>query len=307
MFYANWAGGQGGALYSVESSPTMKSCVFKGNEAGMQGGAIYGQDSNSVSVDCTFHANWSWDGGALYHDDGSSPRLTNCRFFGNGAHGSGGAVFDAGLTLEIINSVFSGNLAYLDGGAVIATKGPALITNCTFNRNVAQGKQSGQSLTVKNTTAALTNCILWNFADTTWSQIAVMGVTNSPAELIVSYSDVLGGAEMITQKANGTITWGPKNINVDPKFQKLAGADGVVGTEDDDLRLLSSSPCIDAGDNCDIPADVDDLNANGDRQERIPFDLDAQPRFVDNPAAANTGNADLPKYPAIVDLGAYEL
>jgi predicted outer membrane repeat protein len=308
VFYANWAGGQGGALCSYESSPTLKDCVFKGNEAGMQGGAIYGQDTTLVAIACTFHANWSWDGGAVYTEGGSSSRVTNCRFLGNAGHGSGGALFDAGRDLDVINSVFSGNLAYIDGGATALAGGPSLFTNCTFNRNVAQPKQSGQTLALYQTTTALTNCIVWNDdQDTPQEQILVAGAQDRPAELIVSYSDLLGGAELIIRKANANVTWGSRNINVDPKFQKAAGPDGVEGTPDDDLRLQSGSLCLDAGDNTAVPADADDLNANGNRQERIPFDLDDQARFTDAPAAPNTGRADGTAYPLIVDLGAYEL
>ncbi|NLH41100.1 MAG: hypothetical protein GX448_04600 [Planctomycetes bacterium] len=306
VFYANWAGGQGGALCSFESSPTLRDCVFQGNEAGMAGGAIYGQDSNCVSVDCSFHANWSRNGGALFHDEGSSARLTNCRFLGNAGFGSGGAVFDAGRGLEAANCVFSGNLAFLDGGAAMLTAGPSVFANCTFYRNVAQAKQTGQTLSVKQAVTALANCIVWNsYIDTTREQIAVAGVQTRPAELIVSSCDVLGGQETVLRKSNATVTWGARNLAVNPKFARPDGADGVAGTEDDDLHLQSGSPCVDAGDNAAVPEDLDDLNANGNRIERLPFDLDGKFRFVDDPAVPNTGAA-VPAYPSIVDLGAYE-
>jgi hypothetical protein len=104
-----------------------------------------------------------------------------------------------------------------------------------------------------------------------------------------------------------TVTWGKGDIDADPRFQNPAGVDHVAGTTDDDLHVRSGSPCLDAGNNTAVPADVDDLNVNGNRLERVPFDLDGQPRFVDRPDAANTGVADAPSYPGIVDLGAYEL
>ncbi len=52
----------------------------------------------------------------------------------------------------------------------------------------------------------------------------------------------------------------------------------MIGTEDDDLRLLGSSPCIDAGDNSAIPPSV-------------VVDLDGNPRIING----------------IVDMGAYEV
>ena len=38
------------------------------------------------------------------------------------------------------------------------------------------------------------------------------------------------------------------NLGTDPQFVDRCGVDGIVGTEDDDLHLLSSSPCINTGD-----------------------------------------------------------
>ena len=307
IFISNWAGGQGGGLHSMESRPTLVDCVFQDDQAGMQGGGLYCQDSNSVLVDCTFHANGSWDGGAVYSDEGSDCRATGCRFLGNAAHGLGGAVFGAGQSLRIINSVFSGNLAFVDGGAVMVAQGTGALTNCTFSRNIAEGKQAGQALAVSQAVVSLANSILWGQAGVTDAQIALTGTATTRAELMVLYCDVPGGSPGIVRKGTVTVTWGAGNIDGDPRFQDAAGPDKVAGTKDDDLHLRAGSSCVDAGNDTAVPADVDDLNANADRLERIPFDLDAKPRFVDHPGTANTGVADAPRYPQVVDLGAYEL
>jgi hypothetical protein len=179
-------------------------------------------------------------------------------------------------------------------------------TNCTFNRNVAEGKQAGQALAVRGTIAVLTNCILWDHVDTTQGQIALTGTAENRAELIVSFCDVLAGSSAVIRKGTATVTWGAGNLNADPRFQNPDGPDHVAGTSDDDLHLKSGSPCIDAGDDVAVPADIDDLNSNGNRLERTPFDLDDHPRFADDPATPNTGIADAPLYPGIVDLGTYE-
>ena len=307
LFHKNWAGGQGAGVFSIESAPVLTGCTFQGNEAGLQGGGMYGEDSNSVWVNCTFHGNWSGDGGAICTTETSDSRVTGCRFLGNAGRGLGGAVFDAGRSLEITNSVFSGNLATIDGGAVGLAQGVGVLTNCTFNRNISEGKRTGQALTVRDAAALLTNCILWDHVDATQGQIALAGTAGKITELVVSYCDVMAGETGVIRNGAGTITWGKKNIDADPQFRNPLGADRVAGTADDDLHVRPGSPCVDAGDNTAVPADADDLNSNGNRLERVPFDLDGQPRFVNRADTQDTGVADAPLYPSVVDLGAYEL
>jgi hypothetical protein len=232
--------------------------------------------------------------------------VTNCRFLGNAGHGAGGAVFATGLSLEMTNCLLSGNLAFAEGGAAVLAQGAGLWTNCTFNRNLADGKLSGQALSVREATAVLTNCILWDHVGNTQAQIALAGTSPNHAEVIVSHCDVLAGAAGVVRQGTATVTWGVGNLNIDPRFQNPEGPDHVAGTPDDDLHLRAGSPCIDAGDNGAVLSDLDDLDADGNRAERIPFDLDSHARFVDDPATVNSGIADTPLYPWIVDLGAYE-
>jgi hypothetical protein len=71
------------------------------------------------------------------------------------------------------------------------------------------------------------------------------------------------------------------------------------------LRLLAGSPCIDAGDNNSVPADVADLDGDGNTSERTPVDLGGNARFTDDPVTVDTGNP-APGYPEIVEMGAYE-
>jgi hypothetical protein len=154
--------------------------------------------------------------------------------------------------------------------------------------------------------AELINCILWDEAAATGSLIALQGTDERQASLIVSYSDVKGGADGIVKKGVVSVTWGAKNMDRDPRLQNPAGADGVVGTGDDSLRLVAGSPCIDAGNNTAVPADADDVDLDQNRAERTSLDADGLARFVDDTGTTNTGLADLPAYPRIVDLGAFE-
>ena len=92
------------------------------------------------------------------------------------------------------------------------------------------------------------------------------------------------------------------NINLDPQLVDADGADDLVGTEDDDLRLSVGSPGADAGNNDAVPADVTDLDGDGNVVESVSVDLDGNRRFGDDPSSPDTGSGP----PPIVDLGAYE-
>ena len=305
-FRLNWSGAWGGALHSFRSSPTLRDCFFQANHAGMQGGAICFEESDGVVVESTFQGNWSTDGGAVFVSEDGDCRLTNCRFMGNAGYGSGGAVFTAGRNMAIVNCVFSGNLAFLDGGAVALMGGPGVLTNCTFNRNVAEGDLGGGALVVLGTSVKLANCILWHQAIEEEPLIALQGMDDKMAELIISYSTLKNVTDGITQKGWTLITQGDGNIDKDPRFRDPAGADEIAGTVDDGLGLRADSPCIDAGVNTAVPADTDDLDLDDDLLERIPLDLDGRTRFADDPDTADTGVADVPAYLEIVDIGAYE-
>ena len=70
----------------------------------------------------------------------------------------------------------------------------------------------------------------------------------------------------------------------------------------DDDHLGPGSPCIDAGDNASLPADVLDLDGDGDTTEMLPVDWDGESRRVDDPLVPDTGLGD----PPLVDFGPYE-
>jgi hypothetical protein len=94
----------------------------------------------------------------------------------------------------------------------------------------------------------------------------------------------------IVDEFGGWTAWSnERNTSVDPQFVDADGPDGVVGTEDDNVRLAVGSPCIDSGDNGRVPSGT-------------VVDLDGRNRFVDDPDTADTGTGQ----PPIVDRGAYE-
>ena len=100
---------------------------------------------------------------------------------------------------------------------------------------------------------------------------------------------------------------GNGNIDADPLFVDPDGPDDDPNTwEDNDYRLSAGSPCIDAADNTAVPLDTLDLDGDGDTDERIPFDLDGNPRFVQDPFTEHPGEPEPPPTRCVGDMGAYE-
>ncbi len=99
---------------------------------------------------------------------------------------------------------------------------------------------------------------------------------------------------------------GTGSFNADPRFRDPAGADGVVGTADDDWHLLPDSPCIDTGDPARVPpsdeVDLDRLPriADGDADGVARIDIGA-----DEFGAARVGDANCDQLISFDDIAAF--
>ncbi|MHC4758180.1 MAG: PKD domain-containing protein, partial [Planctomycetota bacterium] len=263
----------GGGMYSdgvapAINSPILTNCTFRNNSGegegfyGMSDG-FYGIYSSPILTDCAFITN---NGCGLSTVEGS-PIVTNCEFIGN----SGGGVSCGDITL--INCTFSGNSA-LYGGGVSLHEGwdsgkTSVITNCTFSNNSA-GNFGGAIYAYfsYNSSSTITNCIFWGNTDKNGQDESSQITRNINRPPVINNSCI----QNLTGDFGGT-----GNVGDNPLFLDADGVDNAVGTMDDNLRIYTGSPCIDAGDNTELPPS-------------IVVDLDGNPRIV------NT----------IVDMGAYE-
>ncbi len=294
--------GAGGALVSTSGPPVLfEHCTFVGNSTGMvgRGGGMWATLGNVILVDCVFRENSSGvpngRGGGLAADGWVT--LTNCQFIQNSSGRGGGIDISSTsqpLETTLTNCTFVGNHAANYGGGLALWNGYAeklYVINCTFAGN---GATAGRSVAVNGQVnqIRLRNSIFWESDAISADGCLVFEV---------SYSDVLGG----------WAGYGSNNVDADPLFVQTPdpGPDGEWGTDDDDhgdLHLRPGSPCIDAAHNTYVPADTFDLDGDRDTSERMPFDLGGNPRFVDDPHTPDTGVADPPTYPQVVDMGAYE-
>lgn len=201
----------------------------------------------------------------------------------------------------VVNCVFSGNRARLDGGAMqnAANSSPTII-NSTFAGNSSDGDGGGifNNFDGANN-PALVNCIMWGNVDDADASSGGPFVDES-AQIhtdsgtpVVNYSLIEG----LTGALGGT-----GNIAGNPLFFDADGIDNVAGTSDDILSPQPGSPVIDAGDTTALPADIFDLDGDGDFAERLPLDLAGFPRLSDDLDTPDTGvpGSD------VVDIGGFE-
>jgi hypothetical protein len=275
----NSTSGTGGGMRNLNSNPTLTNCTFNSNTAISNGGGMHNQNSMPMVINCTFVSNLANSGGGIADINGSSV-VTNCIFVKNSANSNGGGMHTQNNSNSTVtNCIFNKNSANSTGGGGMWNNGSnPTVTNCTFTGNSAP---SGSGIYDYNSSnPVVNNCIIWgNFAPT-GTQI----YSDGTSFITVSFSNVQGG-------------WaGTGNINLAPLFVDANGWDGVIGTLDDNLRLLANSPCIDKGSNANVPADTADLDGDANTTEQTPLDLDFRPRFADGDCDGNT----------VVDMGAYE-
>jgi hypothetical protein len=153
-----------------------------------EGQGIFCDNSAPILIRCLISENQN---AGVYCLNGSSPRLSNCLIVRN----------------ETIQTA-----------ALFARDSTPELDNCTIASNLS-GDRTPVALRLIDSSAKLSNCIVWNDA---LNEIAV----GASPDLQVHYSLVRGG-------------WpGFGNIDEDPMFSD----EGAL-----DYRLLQSSPCIDAG------------------------------------------------------------
>jgi predicted outer membrane repeat protein len=275
-----------GAISAGQSS-TLKfnQCVFRGNSTDRSGGAI-GTPTTGAEMqffNCLFENNYAgYDGGAVSSGRKSKLEFNHCIFRRNSAGRRGGAIYTYIMSeVRIINCLFVANTAYDSGGAIaVADVNDGLglswykLINSTFYGNTSPTFDKPPTNVVIRpdnsreyySASIISNCIFYNSIVQESSDMSVSFEFGRSEPLIIT---------CIYEKEPDQ--GGAIPPTLDPLFVDPYGADGILGTEDDDFRLAPDSPAIDSGTNetfFPLP----------------PMDLDGYPRIIN----------------AIVDLGAYE-
>jgi len=276
------------AIQCLGAGPTIRGCILNDNWNGLYGGGLFADAGASPSLaDCIISNNLAGmgAGAALVR---SRATFRRCEFFGNRTDlfGGGGIGATEGSDVSIYECTFHGNQAIGfsgNGSGVLVSRATGLIVNSLLHRNTASFIGGGISSVLSTT--RIVNCTLSNNSAADFgSGIYING--NTTVENSICWNNVVD--EVYVAEGSPTIRystirggWGGEgNRSDDPRF---------VDEGSDDYRLAAGSPCVDAADNGAVP-------------QGIEFDLDGNARFVDDPAAPDTGRGT----PPIVDMGAYE-
>jgi hypothetical protein len=118
---------------------------------------------------------------------------------------------------------------------------------------------------------------------------------NDSSVISTNYSDVQGG------------WWGGEgNIDANPWFANVYGLDNINGTEDDNLRLQSRSPCIDAGDPRYVP-EANEMDLGGRPRMSLEGQIRPVQFWIDEEKQVITTRFSREEIQAILNTGEIEL
>lgn len=338
-FLNNVSGGNGGGAYLFEADATILDSRFEGNRGRGSGGAVYQRGEaelflrastfvdNRVAVDGGGNGN-----GGAFDLDGGDAVIANSRFEANFADRQGGGISVRDGRLTVTHCVFEANDGGNFGGGVafgsfpgdyviqysvfvgnVAGRGGAVETRARVrlkhitavdNRAASRGSGSGRggAFSVRDREGPLRvyDSIVWgNVAD-----VAAPSIDENESSFSNSIVEGSGGSPWdgaLAQRGRD----GGGVIDDDPGFVDLAnprGPDGVLGTADDGLRLITTSSAVDRA----VAADLADVDWDGLRREATPDVGDADgDGGVDEPVPTDlVGNPR--RIGRTVDMGAYE-
>jgi parallel beta-helix repeat protein len=303
----NSAIGDGGGIRCEAASATIVGNVIDRNTATDSGGGVYCSATVAMRNNTITGNRAGEDGGGVYLAANGS--IANNAISGNAAYRGGGMYLSyVTSTTAVANTTIVGNTA-VDGAGMYLGSSYCRIACCTITGNTASNHGAGLYIrssyygppALVNTLVAFNTSGVYK-ADTytgpTMRNNCVYGNTaynfSGLADLTGTSGNISADPQLVRPASDGGDGWGD-----DP-----ATPDMDEGANDDygDLRLLPGSPCIDAGNNPDVPADGADVDGDGDVSEPLPMDLAGAARFADDPYMPDTGGGTAP----IVDMGAYE-
>ncbi|MCZ8189102.1 MAG: cadherin domain-containing protein [Microcystis sp. LE19-338.1B] len=274
----------GGAIFNTGSSPIFNTAAFSGNIASSQGGAIYNNVGSSTLNNVTFAQNRSTNHGGAIYNDSSPSTITQGSFQQNRAlNGVGGAIYNGNNSLSLTNVSFALNVAEGSsgsGGAIYNSSNSNLLaTNATFSRNNATSQGGALWTAGSFGVNTFVNTSFYGNASANGSAIYINSGSNTLRNSIIwghGGTFIVGSPTITNSIVQGGYA-GTGNVTVDPLTTPVTAI--FVDAISDDLRLQSTSPAINAGNNASLPADTRDLDKDGNTTEPLSQDLGNNPRI----------------------------
>lgn len=261
---------KGGGVYNMYSSTSFANCTIKGNSADCTnsngdawGAGIVNDNCTSSFTNCIIDGNSFLIGGSSFGVFGAGMiinggvcTLNGCAFINN-TSGSGffdasrgGALYVSSSSSIITNCVFYNNSS--QNGAVFGCGGSGanqtVFTNCTIAFNTSSFAGTTYSGFAKS---IFRNCIIWNNTPTSSSVPGrneiyshETNVSLQPSFINCIVRDATGSPLSVV---NAIIT---NCLNSNPLLTNGAdgdGADNIIMTADDGMRLQCGSPAIGTG------------------------------------------------------------
>ena len=263
----------GGIICQNYSSPTLSNLKIVNNDAALSGGGILCFNNsnpiiNNTSIEHNTVESGTGGGIGIYS---SSPIMDNV-YIGFNMAVNGGGIYISESEIDMQHTEIYKNLAE-SGAGFFCNLSMVDCTNSIIYNNTADYGGAGylvysSELNLENTTIAsnrgksasagfycrldskinISNSILW---DNLPSGIYFSSI-DAPNQITIDYSNVQNGEDGIYLNGNGELFWNVGNIDSNPNF---------MDSEANNYRLITNSPCIDAG-NPDVVYNDNDGSLN---------------------------------------------
>ncbi len=271
-FSENIAATSGGAIINAFGADLeLEDCSFVANNARWGGGIYFQTDSTSATMSrTTFSSNIAENnGGAFTYFAAMDVTVDSCSFIGNQAN-FGGAISAAdgdvdGANMVIRNATFNLNIAGSQGGALNINDVDTQISNGLFTGNFADAGGTGGAISMNAVDSSTLNVSIINSTFANNFGALANGIATWTGELEVASTLTLqnnifynpGGDNYAVEAGNTSVVSNGGNFSTDASMETILTHDmdqnGIaldplfVDADNDNYRLNTGSPCIDAG------------------------------------------------------------
>jgi hypothetical protein len=204
------------------------------------GGAIKTMDSSLTLRNCVFEDCIAWNDGGTINARNSKIVLDNCQIIGSTAQSRGGAIYaEYKSNIELINCDFIDNWSMSSGGALYVSDSNLSVTGCQFTENTTLGSSSGLNggaIYIGSTAANKTNVLITrsdfidNFASGNGGAIYIL---NKPLD--IKQSSFIGN---ISQQRGGAISYDSNMVLLNSVLAGNIASTGGAAIDSNKLQIL---------------------------------------------------------------------